>query len=397
MASQLPVAKLKSGKSRFVECGHPWIFSGAIDKDDESEEDVRRVVNARGDQLGFALRSPRSDIRLRMCAFADENGLEIDQLRAGIRSAMKVRQTLGLPDARTTVYRLLNSEGDGLPGLIIDIFEKIAVVQLTTKPMHDRRDRIAAALTAEMPELEGIVAAPAPQYIAQKEGFEPDVTPIAGVPGATSDVVEHGVRFEIDWNDFQKTGHYTDMREHRRWIAEHARGKRVLDAFSYTGGFGLASAALGATQVVCVDSSRHAIDRVARNAQNNDFSNVEGVVSRVDDYLRSAYDRGLKFDIVVLDPPKLAPSRKHQKKALKVYESLVIQASRLVPDSGVIAVGSCSQAIGRAELERTLGSARARDGRDFRVVRCGVQASDHPYPAAMEEALYLTFVAAVVG
>jgi 23S rRNA (cytosine1962-C5)-methyltransferase len=204
------------------------------------------------------------------------------------------------------------------------------------------------------------------------------------------------VRFGIDTAQFQKTGHFADMRPHRRWIAQLARGKSVLDAYSYTGGFGLYAACAGATRVVSVDSSAQATARVTLNAALNEVSDrVEVVTSKVDDYLRSAYDKGQRFDIIVLDPPKLAPSRQAAAKALKVYDALVIQASRLLTPDGLLCVTSCSEAIGLSELERVMGACAERTGRVFDAVYVGAQGVDHPWPASMPEGRYATFLGCV--
>lgn len=406
MADNHPRVVLDTGKSTFVEHGHPWIFSGAIDRTEavDNETDAVEVLSGQdGRSLGWGLYSPYSQIRVRMVDADDgfDGVLDVDFFARRIAAAIARRQALGLPGAKTTGYRLVNSEGDGIPGLIVDVYSELVVVQLTTRPLVRHRDAVVEALGRLLMDDFGdrlaVRETSAPRAICGKEGFDPFDGWHTDHQPEQVEFVEHGVRFAIDTDDFQKTGHFADMREHRIWVASHARGKRVLDAYSYTGGFGLHAAVAGAAEVVCVDSSQSAIDRATHNAQLNAVGErVEAVCQKADDFLRSAYDRGQRFDIVVLDPPKLAPRSRDRNKALKVYRSMVIQATRVLADGGMLCVGSCSGAIGPEELERTLGAAVSRTGRRLYVVRVGKQAPDHPHPASTPEADYLTFIAAML-
>ena len=382
---------LKPGKSRPVLCGHPWIFSGAIARVVDEGDDFVEVIDEHGRSLGHGLLSEHSEIRVRMLG-SDHTELTEREFASSITAAHSRRTMLGLTGAHDA-FRLVNSEGDGLPGLVVDHLGKMLTVQITTAPMARRQNDIFAALRWVFPS-HSILRIPPPTFIAAKEQFD-FVFGWEGEPGPdVVEVIEKGVRFLIPTAQVQKTGHYADMRIHREWVGSIAEGKRVLDAYSYSGGFGLHASAGGASHVACVDSSEAACAAVRANADANS-ADVEVVCSKVDDFLRSASDRGHRYDIVVLDPPKLAPSRKHVSGALKVYESLTLQALRLI-EHGLICLGSCSEAIGLPELERVLGAAQARSGRRLSVVYTGTQSPDHPYPAAMSEARYLTFVACTV-
>lgn len=397
----MPTVYLKANKARPITAGHPWVFSGAIARIEDEKElgDIAQIRDESGTALGWGLYSPQSQIRVRMLRVpADFRGvLDKAFFAARIGEARIRRWALGLPREGTTGFRLINSEGDGLPGLIIDVFEDLVAFQLTTLPMVHQRAVIVEALREAFADVAAlsILEAPAPLKIAGLEGFVPQEGWHG--PAATEEIwfKENGVAFSIDPARFQKTGHFADMRIHRRWISELAEGRRVLDAYSYTGGFGLQCAAKGASQVICVDSSAAAVASVEANAARNGFTRVEAVQSKVDDYLRSAYDRGQRFEIIILDPPKLAPTKGAATKALKVYESLCVQALRLLTPGGILCVGSCSEPIGLFELERTLGACTARLERPLSVVYHGGQSPDHPYPAAMSEGHYLTFVAAI--
>lgn len=387
---------LQRGKSRPIQAGHPWVFSGSIDRVEGSgDADVVEVYGDRGDRLGLGLYSPSSSIRVRM--LGDIHQFDETTLRHRIEAALERRRRLGVT-ARTEIFRVVNSEGDGLPGLSIDLFgDELVTFQPSTRPMFARRDEVAATLQALFPAA-AVLERPAPDAIARLEGFAP--TEKWHTTPRTEPVVasENGVKHVIDLSEhgaMQKTGHYADMREHRRWIGELAHGRRVLDAYSYTGGFALQSAARGATRVVAVDSSAAAVAGVKANAAENGFE-IETHISDTGDYLRSAFDRGERFDIVVLDPPKLAPRKQHVKKALKVYESIAVQAARLVDAGGLLAIGSCSEAIGVDDIARVFSAVTERLGRPTRVILTGGPPVDHPYPAAMPEGRYLTFVAAAL-
>lgn len=387
---------LKRGKSGPIKAGHPWVFSGSIHRvDGEHDGDVVQVVGDRGDRLGLGLYSENSSIRVRM--LGDISDFNDTILNARLAAALRRRETLGV-SALSDVYRVVNSEGDDLPGLSVDRFgENLITFLPSTLPMFRRREQIARAL-ADLFVGAAVLERPAPPAIANLEGFTPVETWHGQPPSAPVICSEDGVRYVIDTSEpgaMQKTGHYADMREHRVWIGELAAGRRVLDAYSYTGGFALHSAVMGATRVVAVDSSPSAIAGVQANASENAVT-IETHVSDTGDYLRSAFDRGERFDIVVLDPPKLAPRRKHVGKAMKVYEAIAVQAARLVDAHGVLAIGSCSEAIGPDELGRVFASVTQRLGRATHVVKTGGPPADHPYPAAMPEGRYLTFVAAAL-
>jgi len=379
---------LRRGRSKPIFLGHPWVFSGAIAAAELTGSDLVQVFDDNQTSIGWGLYSEHSDIRVRMVRGSDSGRLGRAEFESALLRALERRRALGLPNPKTNVFRLVNSEGDGLPGLIVDVLGSTLSVQVTTAPMARRLEAITEALATVFPN-STILAVPAPPAILELEKFEPSTGWLRGEAEGI-DIVEGGVRFSIDPKSIQKTGHYADMRIHRQWFASIASGESILDAYSYTGGFGLHAAVAGAREVVCIDSSRDALERAKINADLNQVA-VSCVVSKVDDFLRSSFDKGKLWSRIVLDPPKLAPSRKHADKALKVYESLAVQALRVLEPGGVMAIGSCSEAIGLAEIERIVASAVARVGRSGATIYLGTQSPDHPYPPAMPEARYLTF------
>jgi 23S rRNA (cytosine1962-C5)-methyltransferase len=391
---------LKRKSVAAIRGGHPWIFSGAIQKtidvDDESAQVLIR--DADGGVLGHGLYSPQSQIRVRMYERTDAEQLEA--LTAAffakkIAAARKRRERFGLPSQETTGYRVVNSEGDGLPGLVVDRWEDLLVFQLTTLALVRHREVLIEGLREVFSDVGqlALMEAEAPVAMAQREGFSARGGWVGEHRPETVEFRELDLHYSIGTGEFQKTGHYADMRPHREWFSRTSEGRRIFDGFCYTGAFGLLAAKRGAARVVCVDSSARAIEAVERNAERNGLEQVEARRGKVDDALRSAFDRGERFDGVVLDPPKLAPRRKHVAGALKVYESLVIQAARLLEPGGLLALGSCSEAIGPEELERVLSSCASRLGRAASVVYLGTQPPDHPVVAGMREGRYLTFLA----
>lgn len=395
--------QLKRGKTKPIVCGHPWIFSGAIARHEGDPEahDVVEVVDDQGRALGYGLWSPKSQIRVRMLTVDEAFTGQVDttwlaQRLAGLREQ---RRWMGLPGAETNSYRLVNSEGDGLPGLVVDVLGEAVVMQCTTRPMARRREAIREALAMVFADVTPLALreVAAPGKICHLEGMSANEGWWSAHRPDEVEVVESGVRFGVRLENAQKTGHYLDMRPHRVWLAKRVAGRRVLDGYCYTGGFGLHAARGGAAAVVCVDSSAPAIAQVVGNIKRNGVDdNVETQCHKIDDYLRSAHDRGEWFDVIVLDPPKLAANRRAAARALKVYEAITLHAIRCLASPGLLCLTSCSEAIDLAALERVLGSVRGRLGGSYQVVYSGYQGPDHPYPAAMREGRYATFMAAVV-
>lgn len=382
-------------------CGHPWIFSGGIQKSIGLTDKTTTLLICNPDQevIGHGFYSPESQIRVRVFALTNDETLpEINAsfFEARIMAARRRRQRVGLPkEGITTGFRLLNSEGDGLPGATVDQWGNLLVFQLTTYAMDHYREAFVEGLKAAFADHDDLVIleSAAPKAIAAREGIPPSEGLRWGHPPELVRFMESGLNYEIEIQNFQKTGHYADMRIHREWFASHSRGMRILDAYCYSGAFGLLAAKSGAREVVCVDSSRQALELVERNAALNQLSQVNTAVAKVDDFLRSAYDRNLCFDGIILDPPKLAPRKKHVKKALKYYESITLQALRLLEPQGILALGSCSEAIGLDELDRICSTVAGREGVSLSTIYAGTQAPDHPTPAGMKESKYLSFLA----
>lgn len=348
---------------------------------------VAELVDHRGRSLGFGLYSPESGIVLRMLSFAAQPAAT--WLEQRLRSALGARARLGLglglgPGPQTTGYREVNSEGDGLPGLVVDRFGAVRVVQITTAPMAARRATILAALHS-LSEVPATIVI-APEAVAAKEGFEPFVA-VDGEAPAQLEWLEHGRRFTAPAPPAQKTGAYHDQRDNReRFAALLGDRGPVLDLGTHVGGFAIAAAAAGAS-VVAVDQSATALAYAARNAAQN------GVAQRVEfvaaDMFAPLQDPRLAgpFAGVVFDPPKLASSRRDLPRALGALTRTLAQLQGRVVEHGLLALCSCSHHLDASELDRAVLAASGATTWT-RVADWGA-GPDHPIQAAHAEGEYL--------
>lgn len=377
---------IKRGRAKPLWHGHPWLYSGAVERLEGSCEpgDVVDVVDHDGKLLGRGFYNPRSQIVCRLATRNPDETIDTSWIMQRLHDAKAVRARLGLPNERTNAYRLVNSEGDGLPGVIIDVYGEIVAVQFTALGLQKRTEDLCLALEAKL-RPRAIVEVGG-QAFAEAEGFEARVGPLRGEPPATVVCRENGVEYEADLIGGQKTGLYLDQRENRGLFAEMARDARVLDVFSYTGGFALHAARAGARAVTAVDVSGRAVARARENAQRNQVA-IQCIESDAFHYLEAAEPR--KFDLVCVDPPKFARARKDLDAAIKGYRRLNTLALQAVAPGGVLVTCSCSQLVGVEDLERAVAGAAMDAKRTVRLLRVTFQASDHTVPLAFPEGRYL--------
>jgi 23S rRNA (cytosine1962-C5)-methyltransferase len=395
----MPTVTLKPGHVRPVWSGHPWVFAQAIGRIEGGAVagDEVRVVDPNGNVLGRGLYTPRSAIPVRMFTREDAP-IDGALFRRRIERAIAHRKELGLPSAlpghETDAYRLVHAEGDGLPSLTVDVFGDVLVVQLNTIGVKMREGVIFDALTAALSPRAIIDRTPA--SVARLEGFEPASGVVRGDVGVDElTFVERGLHYAIPLSMGQKTGFYLDQRALRARVEQLSRGRRVLDAFAFVGTFSLAAARGGATEVVAVDESALALEVGAECARRN---GLEDRVQFVREDARKAFQqggqRGGSYDLVVCDPPKLAPSRSSKEGALGAYKSLASAACRAVKPGGVLVLCSCSSAVTIEDLTRALALG-ARDARlSATIFDRHFQGGDHPVPASFPEGLYLKAVIA---
>jgi 23S rRNA (cytosine1962-C5)-methyltransferase len=380
---------VKRGRAKPLWFGHPWVYSEAIAKasSTHTEADEVRVVDDEDRFIGRGFYSPRSQIRVRIASRRDES-LDEAWLAARLGAARDLRVRLGLPSEETTAYRLVNSEGDFLPGLIVDVYGDAAVVQFTTAAMKRREATIFDALTTLLSPRTIYEASPG--GFAQIEGFVATPRVVRGESRARVPCREQGIALEIEPLGGQKTGWFLDQRDNRAGVGRLARGARVLDLYCYAGGFALQAARGGARSVVGVDTSARALERARAHFESNGLGDVELVESDVFRWLEQAPAQG--WDLVVCDPPKFARARKDLPAALKGYRRLNALAMAACAPGGILCTASCSQLVDEAELERVVAGAALDAHRRVQLLSVAYQAPDHVVPVAFPEGRYLKFL-----
>lgn len=380
---------LKKNEDRRLREGHLWIFSNEVDtaktplKAFEPGE-CARVEASGGRPLGMATVHPGALISGRVVSRDAGDRLNAELLRGRIRAALELRQRL----FEKPFYRLVFSESDFLPGLMVDRFGDVLSVQLLTAGMERVRGLILEALQAEL----------APKGILLKndsrsrelEGLPREVEVAAGEVPDTLEIEENGARFLVRLATGQKTGWYYDMRAIRGGMLPLVPGKKVLDAFSYAGALGVAAAKAGAADVLCLDASGPALEAVAQNAARNGLEdNVSTVKADAFEALAGMREEGRRFDVVSLDPPALIQRRKDFEAGLSAYRKLNRLGLDLVEHGGVMLTCSCSQHLSRADLRKLLQRAAQEARVRLQILRQGHQDADHPVHPAMPETDYL--------
>ena len=388
-------AFLKRRKDQPVRRFHPWVFSGAIARYDEMPVDGE-VVEVYSHEEEFLAIGHYTDanIQIRILSFK-EQPIDAAFWQNRFRQAFQYRQELQVyhPE-KTTCFRLIHAEGDGLPGLIVDIYGRTAVVQCHSIGMYMARETIAAAIQAALPDLISSV------YLKSKESLPRDFSAqvengyLAGV-GADPIVLEHGHRFAIDWETGQKTGFFLDQRDNRKLLAHYANGKSVLNTFSYSGGFSIYALGAGARMVQSVDISEKAIQLANRNVELNDVEagRHEGIAQDVLKYLQQSETL---HDILVVDPPAYAKNLKKRHKAVQGYKRLNAAALKRVAPGGMVFTFSCSQVVDRNLFYNTIVAAAIEAGRKIRVMHHLSQPADHPVSLFHPEGSYLKGLALYV-
>jgi len=396
---------LKRGRANPVWRGHPWVYSGAIEETAGSfaPGDIVEVCDVEHRLIGAGFVNPRSQIVVRMLtrgpleAAAPTPSDPVPALiEARIQAALVLRRRLGLPSAETTAFRLINSEGDGLPGLIVDVYGDVAAVQFTALGMKRQEAAVAEALRKLSLPLAAIVEVSAGSF-AQVEGFQAATHLVWGDPSRLSsgvECLENGVSLRVDLVEGQKTGLFLDQRENRLRLGRYSRGGDLLDVYCYVGGFSLAALRQGARSATCVDSSARALLRAREHAEKNGCGQTLGPLATVEEdafrYLEGVTP--YRFDVVVVDPPKFARGQRDLAAALKGYQRLNALALNAVRRGGLMATCSCSQLVDGESFERMVAAAAQDAGRRVTVLESASQGPDHPVPPAFPEGRYLKFL-----
>ena len=391
----MATVRLKPGHVQPVWAGHPLVYAQAIDRVEggATRGDEVSVVDPRGNFLGRGFYSPGSAIPVRLLVRDEATPIDTALFRTKFERALAARQQLGLgssPD--TTGYRVVHAEGDGVPGLIVDRFGDVLVVQILTLGMKDREAMIYEALGHVFDPKAIIDRTPA--GAAKAEGFTEGKGVVRGDAPATITFKERGIAWSLPNDAGQKTGFYFDQRDLRGRVEALASGKRVLDAYSYIGAFGLAAARGGAAEVVCVDESAAAVEVGAEQARLNGFEKI--VSFQRGDARRTMQEAHGSFDLTIVDPPRLAPTRGAREQALVMYAKLAELGCRATKPGGLLVLCSCSAAVDLFALTRALATGAVRANMHATVVERAFQGVDHPVPAAFAEGLYLKAVVARV-
>ncbi|MEO5900509.1 MAG: class I SAM-dependent rRNA methyltransferase [Ilumatobacteraceae bacterium] len=383
-----PTIVLRPNRERSLKRRHPWIFSGGVARvdGDPCPGETVRVVSSGGDSLGWAAYSPVSQIRARMWTFDADETVDGGLIATRITAAAERRSALLATGTDAT--RLVFSEADDVPGLIADRYGDTVVCQLTTAGSDHWRETIFDSLAA----LRGVstVFERSDADIREREGLEPRVGLVRGA-GPAADLVanERGWRYSVDVAGGHKTGFYLDQRNARRALESLADGRRVLNVFSYTGAFSVIAASCGATSILNIDSSGPALAIARHNAELNAVD--VGELHEADAFtaLRGLRDRAREYDLILLDPPKLANSEGQLDKASRAYKDLNLLAVKLLAPGGTLLTFSCSGAMSMDLFQKVVAGAALDARRTVRIVDRLHQPSDHPVPLAFPEAEYL--------
>jgi 23S rRNA (cytosine1962-C5)-methyltransferase len=389
---------LKRQRARPFFGRHPWVLDSAVAtvEGTPGAGDVVDLATHDGRFVARGLWNPHSRIRVRLYAFDAATKLDDAFWRARIGAAVALRKDLGLDD-RSGAARLVNSEGDDLSGLIVDRYGDYLAVQVTALAMATRLEVFCDALEAAVAP-RGILLRGAERGLAKLEGLAlPDRLIRGTAPTGPIFVREHGLRFGVDLAEGQKTGYYLDQRDNRQAAARHARGRRVLDMFCYSGGFAVACAVSGgARSVLAVDASGRAVALARANAELNAATTVTAEESDAFDKLDALAAAGERFGMIVLDPPKFARSRAAADDALRAYHRINRVAVGLLEPGGILVTCSCSGSVTRDDFHRMLAGVAQRAGRPIQILESRGAAPDHPVSASCLEGEYLTCVIARV-
>ncbi len=381
-----PRCILKKGKEKPVLGFHPWIFSGAIDSVDEALQtgDLTCVESSSGDFLGTGYFNPKSQITVRMLSF-EKAVIDNVFFEKKIGAAITLRKSRIL-DHQTNACRLINSEGDFLPGLVADLYHDVLVVQFLTAGMEKQKEILLPILENLFP----LRAVYEKGDIKEREieGLKKENQVIAGtLPNTETEIVENGLRFKINWNTAQKTGFFLDQRENRSLIRHISKNKKVLDCFCYSGGFSVSAAAGGAKEIMSVDISEYAAESAEENMRLN-FPKIPHFVEKRDvfEFLR---DDAFEPDLIILDPPAFCKNKSQIQQAARGYKDINLAAIKKIAAGGFLYTASCSSFIDPDLFQKIIFGAAKDAKREVKILTKTGNALDHPVSIYHPEGEYL--------
>jgi len=369
---------------------HPWVFSGAIKSIDgkPSAGDWVCVRANKGALLGWGHYSPGTSIAIRMLTFAEDIPND-EWWKSKVIEAVNVRRQLGLiENNENNTCRLIHAEGDGLPGLIADFYSGVLVIQCHTPGMHKEMKLLCAAFAAALGDALFAVYDKSSKSLAKHGGIISEDGLMWGKLPENHHAIEHGHKFKIDWEKGQKTGFFIDQRENRNLLAHYSKGKKVLNVFSYTGGFSIYAMKAGATDVHSLDSSARALEICDENVLLNNLP-IEGHKSLQEDAIAYLKEDLSEYDIIVLDPPAFAKRATARHAAVQGYKRINLRAIESMKPGSLLFTFSCSQAVDEKLFTNTIIAAAIQSNRTVRILHRLHQPADHPVSAFHPEGSYL--------
>ncbi|WP_305416198.1 class I SAM-dependent methyltransferase [Photobacterium leiognathi] len=382
---------LVKGREKSLRRRHPWVFSRGIDRIDGKPDlgETVDIYDNKGEWLAKGAYSPQSQIRVRVWSFEKNENIDVNFFIKRLNQAQSLRDILAARDGLTG-YRLIAAESDGLPGITIDRYQNFLVCQLLSAGAEAQRDVLIEALQHCYPECS--IYERSDVAVRKKEGLKQRTGVLHGdEPPQFVTIEENGVKINVDIVGGHKTGFYLDQRDSREASVKYVNGKRVLNCFCYTGGFGLYALKGGAKEVVNVDVSQHALDTALKNAQDNGYpvENAQFLNADVFKLLREYRDRGELFDVVIMDPPKFAESKSQLVGACRGYKDINMLAMQILKPGGTLLTYSCSGLMDNNLFQKIIADAALDAHRDVQFIERFSQAADHPLDSAYTEGFYL--------
>lgn len=389
MTTSLPPLRLKKHEEKRLRAGHLWVYSNEIDTNTTPLKDFEPGTNVviedhRGHAIGTAYVNPHSLICARLVSRDPKHQLDVSLIKHRLNIALSLRERL----FAKPYYRLIHGEGDGLPGLVVDRFNDVLVVQITTAGMERQKDSLVTALEKIIKPSAIVFRNDSPSrkpeqlecYIETAKGNVSDLTPVE----------ENGTRFDVDVLAGQKTGWFYDHRMNRARMQHYVKDARVLDVFSYVGGWGIQALTAGASDVICIETSKKAIDQIHHNAELNKKGNkVATVEGDAFEAIKSLRLEREKFDVVIVDPPAFIKRKKDIKEGLNAYRRINQLAMQVLNKDGYLISASCSYHLGDNQLNDTILKASRHIDRNAQIIEQGHQGPDHPTHPAIPETDYL--------
>jgi 23S rRNA (cytosine1962-C5)-methyltransferase len=381
---------LKEGREKSMLRRHPWIFEGAIQETQGRLKigDTADVLASDGTWLAKAAFSPHSQIRARVWSFTKSEAIDNVFFKRKIEQAKERKRSL-LEKHQTNAYRLIAAEADGLPGITIDVYDNVVVLQLLSAGAEKHRNKIVWAVETLFPE--AIIHERSDVDVRKKEGLEPLIQTLKGELPKTVTIEENGIKIIVDLINGHKTGFYLDQRENRRIAGTYCKDKSVLNCFSFTGTFGLYALAAGATDVINVDASESALEMSKQNLLVNDLplEKVAHLKRDVFELLREYKDQGKRFDVIILDPPKFVDGKHNLNKASRGYKDINRLALSLLNKNGVLLTFSCSGLMSQDLFQKIVADAALDAQTDVFFTQRLSQSEDHPVSGNFPEGYYL--------